>query len=199
VGASERDEEARSAWRKRVSELDPRKLVFVDECATNIGLTPLWARAPKGERAFGKAPRNRGKNTTLLSALSSEGAGPAVAVEGATTKAVFEAYVEHFLAPALEEGQEVVVLDNLQAHKGERVRLLVEARGASLVFLPSYSPDFSPIEEAFSKLKALLRRARARTREALVEALGWALETITPEDARGWFNHCGYTVADQSS
>ena len=123
-----------------------------------------------------------------------------MAVEGATTKAVFEAYVEHFLAPALEEGQEVVVLENLQAHKGERVRLLVEARGASLVFVPSYSPEFSPIEEALSKLKALLRRAGARTREALVvEALGWALETITLEDARGWFNHCGYTVADQSS
>ena len=133
MGASERDEEARSAWRERVSELDPRKLVFVDECGTNIGLTPLRARAPKGERAFGKAPRNRGKNTTLLAALSSEGAGPAVAVEGATTKAVFEAYVEHFLAPVLEEGQ-VVVLDNLSAHKGERVRLLVQARGASLVF-----------------------------------------------------------------
>ncbi len=93
----------------------------------------------------------------------------------------------------------MVVLDNLQAHKGERVRLLVQARGASLVFLPSYSPDFSPIEEAFSKLKALLRGAGARTREALVEALGWALEAITPEDARGWFNHCGYTVTDQPS
>ena len=126
-----------------MSEFDPRKLVFVDECGTNIGLTPLRARAPKGKRAFGKAPRNRGKNTTLLASLSAEeGMGPAMAVEGATTTAVFEAYVEHFLAPALKEGQ-IVVLDNLNAHKGERVRRLVEARGACLLFLPSYSPDFS--------------------------------------------------------
>lgn len=128
----------------------------MDECGTNIGLTPLQSRAPKGERAFGKAPRNRGKNTTLLASMGAERMGPAMAVEGATTTVVFEAYVEHFLAPALKEGQ-IVVLDNLNAHKGERVRRLVEARGARLVFLPSYSPDFSPIEEAFSKLKALLR------------------------------------------
>ncbi len=171
--------------------------MFVDECGTNTGLSPLRARAPKGERAFGKAPRNRGKNTTLLAALSSEGMGPAMAVEGATTGAVFETYVEHFLAPKLEEGQ-VVVLDNLNAHKGERVRRLVEARGASLLFLPPYSPDFSPIEEAFSKLKALLRQAKARTKEALVEAIGQALDAIVPEDARGWFGHCGYAVAAQS-
>ena len=182
-----------------MSEFDPRKLVFVDECGTNIGLTPLRSRAPKGKRAFGKAPRNRGKNTTLLASLSAEeGMGPAMAVEGATTTAVFEAYVEHFLAPALKEGQ-VVVLDNLNAHKGERVRRLVEARGACLLFLPSYSPDFSPIEEAFSKLKALLRRAEARTKEALVEAIGRALDTITSEEARGWFDHCGYTDTGQAS
>ena len=165
----------------------------------NIGLTPLRARAPKGERAFGKAPRNRGKNTTLLAALwAEEGMGAAMAVEGATTTAVFEAYVEHFLAPALKEGQ-VVVVDNLNAHKGERVRRLVEARGARLLFLPSYSPDFSPIEEAFSKLKALLRRVRARTKETLIEAIGRALDTITSEDARGWFGHCGYALTDQAS
>lgn len=198
LGASERDEQARSAWREQVGRLDSERLVFVvDECGTNIGLSPLRARAPKGERALGKAPRNRGKNTTLLAALSSEGIGPAMAVEGATTAAMFEAYVEHFLAAKLEEGQ-VLVLDNLNAHKGERVRRLVEARGASLLFLPPYSPDFSPIEEAFSKLKALLRWAKARTKEALVEAIGKALDAITPEDARGWFGHCGYAVADQS-
>jgi transposase len=162
----------------------------VDECGTNIGLTPLRSRAPKGERAFGKAPRNRGKNTTLLASVGAEGMGPAMAVEGTTTTAVFEAYVEHFLAPALKEGQ-IVVLDNLNAHKGERVRRLVEARGAHLVFLPSYSPDFSPIEEAFSKLKALLRRVGARTKETLIEAIGRALDTITFEDTRGWFEHCG--------
>jgi transposase len=146
---------------------------------------------------LGKAPRNRGKNTTLLASMTSSGMGPCVAVEGSTIGAVFEAYVERFLAPELAEGQ-VVVMDNLNAHKGDRVRELVEARGASLLFLPSYSPDFSPIEEAFSKLKTILRRIAARTKGALVEAIGKALDAITSQDARGWFGHCGYAV-DQPS
>ena len=120
-----------------------------------------------------------------------------MAVEGATTAAVFEAYVEKVLVPTLRPGQEVVVMDNLNAHKGERVRELVEARGCEVLFLPSYSPDFSPIEEAFSKLKALLRRARARTKEALVEAIGRALDAVRAEDAKGWFAHCGYPLGAQ--
>ena len=161
MAASERDDEARAAWRERVARLDPSALVFVDECGSDVGLKPLRARAPRGERAYGEAPRNRGRNTTLLASVGAEGMGPCVAVEGATTGAVFEAYVERALAPALRPGQ-VVVLDNLNAHKGERVRELVEGRGCELLFLPAYSPDFSPIEEAFSKLKALLRRAQAR-------------------------------------
>jgi transposase len=194
VGATERDEQARAAWRERVARLDPSRLVFVDECGTNTGLTPLRARAPKGERAYGKAPRNRGKNTTLLASMTTGGMGPCTAVEGATTARVFEAYVEQVLAPALSPGQ-VIVLDNLGAHKGQRVRESIERRGCELLFLPAYSPDFSPIEEAFSKLKALLRRAKARTREALIEAVGQALGVLTPEDARGWFDHCGYAVA----
>ena len=168
--------------------------MFVDECGSNIGLAPLRARAPKGERAFGKAPRNRGKNTTLLASMGAGGMGPSLAVEGGTTKEVFEAYVELVLAPSLWSGQ-TIVMDNLSAHKGDKVRELVEARGCEVLYLPSYSPDFSPIEEAFSKLKALLRRAQARTKETLVAAIGLALDAITPEDARGWFGHCGYTVA----
>jgi transposase len=194
VGASERDEEARSSWHERARLLDPGRLVFVDECGTNIGLAPLRARAPKGERAVGKAPRNRGKNTTLLASMGPGWMGPCLTVEGGTTAMVFEAYVERVLAPSLSPGQ-VVVLDNLSAHKGDRVRELVEGRGAELLFLPSYSPDFSPIEEAFSKLKALLRREKARTKEALLEAIGRALDAITPEDVKGWFGHCGYAVA----
>jgi transposase len=197
VGATERDEEARSAWRGRVSKkLDPSKLVFVDECGTNIGLAPLRARAPRGERAFGKSPRNRGKNTTLLASMTIRGMGPCLAVEGATSGAVFEAYIERVLAPALRPGQ-VIVLDNLGAHKGERIRELVEARGCELLFLPAYSPDFSPIEEAFSKVKALLRREEARTREALVEAIGRALDAVSGRDAQGWFAHCGYPLWGQ--
>ena len=192
VAASERDDGARARWRERVAGIDPGRLVFVDECGSNVGLAPLRARAPRGERAFGRAPRNRGKNTTLLASMGAEGMGPCAAVEGATTSAVFEAYVEQVLAPALSPGQ-VVVLDNLSAHKGERVRELVGARGCELLFLPAYSPDLSPIEEAFSKLKALLRREKARTKEALLEALGRALDAIDERDARGWFAHCGYT------
>jgi transposase len=199
AGAAERDEEARTHWRERVRLLDdPSRLVFVDECGTkDVGLAPLRARAPRGERAFGKAPRNRGKNTTLLASMGLRGMGPCLAVEGATTKAVFEAYVERALAPSLSPGQ-VVVLDNLQAHKGERARRAVEQRGAELVFLPSYSPDLSPIEEALGKVKALLRREKARTKGALVvEAIGRALDAVMSEDARGWFGHCGYPLQGQ--
>jgi transposase len=171
-------------------------LVFVDECGTHTSMTRLRARAPKGERAYGKVPRNRGKNTTLLASMTSEGMGPCMAVVGSTTKAVFEAYVERALAPSLRPGQ-VVVMDNLGAHRGERVRALVEARGCELLYLPPYSPDFSPIEEAFSKLKTLLRKAKARTRVALLEAIGRALSAITPQDAVGYFGHCGYPLDAQ--
>ncbi len=191
LGASERDERARAAWRERVERLDPERLVFVDECGSNVGLAPLRARAPKGKRAFGKAPRNRGKNTTLLASMGAGGMGPSLAVEGGTTKAVFEAFVGSVLAPSLSPGQ-VVVMDNLSAHKGDRVRELVEERGCEVLFVPCYSPDFSPIEEAFSKLKALQRREKAGTKEALEEAIGRALDAITPVDTCGWFAHCGY-------
>ena len=135
----------------------------MDECGTHTSVARLRARAPKGERAYGRVPRNRGRNTTLLASMGAGGVGPCLAVEGATTKkkAVFEACVERALLPSLLPGQ-VVVLDNLAAHEGERVRELVEGRGCELLFLPPYSPDFSPIEEAFSKLKAPLRRAKAQ-------------------------------------
>jgi transposase len=123
--------------------------------------------------------------------MSLEGMGPCLAVEGPTTKAVFETYVERVLAPSLRPAQ-VVVMDNLSSHKGSRVRELVEARGCELLYLPAYSPDLNPIEEAFSKLKALLRRAGARTREALMEAMGQALDAVTADDARGYFEHRGY-------
>ncbi len=170
----------------------------MDECGAHTSMTRLYARAPRGERAYGKVPRNRGPNTTLLASMTRRGMGPCLAVEGPTTKAVFEAYVEQVLAPSLRPGQ-VVILDNLGAHKGERVRELIEGRGCSLLFLPPYSPDFSPIEEAFSKIKALLRKAAVRVRGALVEAIGRAISAVTPEDALGFFSHCGYLPAAQPS
>jgi transposase len=171
--------------------------VFVDECSTNIALTGLYARAPKGERAYGQAPRNWGKNVTLICSLSTEGIGAAMSVEGSTDAVVFETYVERLLAPTLKAG-EIVVMDNLQVHKSTRVRKLVEARGAEVLFLPPYSPDFSPIEETFSKVKGILRKVGARTSEALVEATGHALDAVSRRDALGWFGHCGYDVAHHS-
>jgi transposase len=170
--------------------------VFVDECGTNIALTRLYARAPRGERAFGKVPRNWGKNLTLIAAMSAEGMGATMSVEGATDGAAFEAYVRHFLVPTLKEGQ-VTIMDNLQVHKSKKIRKLVQSMGASVLFLQPYSPDFSPIEEAFSKIKAILRRIEARTQQTLVEAIGQALDAVTHRDALGWFAHCGYRLTDQ--
>jgi transposase len=177
-------------------ELDARSLVFVDEMGTNSALSPVYGWAKKGERAHCSVPRNRGKNTTVLSSMSVEGMGPSLAVEGATDTKVFETYVERVPAPTPREGR-VVVMDNLSAHKGERVRELIEGRGCELLYLPSYSPDLNPIEEAFSKIKGLLRKAEARSREALLEAIGTALSAITDQDTRGFFEHCGYRAPVQ--
>ena len=141
-------------------------------------------------------PRNRGKNTTLLASMSVQGMGSSLAVEGATTAAVFETYVERVLAPTLRKGQ-VVVMDNLSAHKGEKVRELIEGRGCELLYLPSYSPELNPIEEAFSKIKGLMRKAEARSREALLEALGAAISALSAQEARGFFEHCGYRAMVQ--
>jgi transposase len=194
----ERDEWLRVAWRVVVAEeIDARSLVFVDEMGTNISLSPLYGWAKKGERAYCSVPRNRGKNTTLLSSMSVEGMGPSLAVEGATNREVFETYVEQVLAPTLRRGQ-VVVMDNLTAHKGERVRELIERQGCELLYLPPYSPDFNPIEEAFAKIKSFMRKAEARSREALLEAMGTAISALSAQDARGFFEHCGYRMSVQS-
>ena len=170
--------------------------VLKDEMGTNTSLSPLHGWAKKGERTYCSVPRNRGKNTTLHSSMSMEGMGPSLAVEGATNSQVFETYVERVLAPTLRRGQ-VVVMDNLSAHKGERIRELIEKRGCKLLYLPPYSPDFNPIEEAFSKIKGLIRKAEARSREALLEAIGVAISALSAKDARGFFEHCGYRVAVQ--
>ena len=129
--------------------------------------------------------------------MSVEGMGPSLAVEGGTTARVFETYIERVLAPTLRSRGQVVVMDNLSAHKGERVRELIEGRGCELVYLPSYSPDFNPIEEAFSKIKGLLRKVEARSREALLEAIGAAISALSARDARGFFEHCGYRAMVQ--
>ena len=197
VGATERDEFLRAAWRVLVAgRIEANRFVFVDECSTNTSLRPLYAWSRRGERAPCSTPRNWGKNVTLLSSMTLWGMGPSVAVEGATTRTVFEAYLEEVLCPSLSPRQ-IVVMDNLSAHKGGRVRELVEGAGCEVVYLPPYSPDLNPIERAFSKTKALLREAGARTREALIGAMSEALSAVTARDAAGFFRHSGYSTPAQ--
>jgi transposase len=172
-------------------------LVFVDECGAHRALTPRSSRAPRGARAVGAAPRNRGRVTTLLASLSLAGMGAAMTIAGGTDQAAFEAYVEQGVAPTLRPGQ-IVIMDNVGAHQSDTARRAIEARGCRVLFLPPYSPDFSPIEEAFSKIKASLRRAGARTQAELEAAIGEALRLVTTSDARGWFTHCGYPVPAHS-
>lgn len=187
----------RTAWRVLVAGgVDAGRFVFVDEMGANVSLCPLYAWSRRGQRAHAKAPRNWGKNVTLLASMGSGGVGPCLAVEGPTTRGVFEAYLEQVLCPSLRPGQ-IVVVDNLSAHKGGRVREIVEGAGCELLYLPPYSPDLNPIEQAFSKVKGLLRRAEARTRERLIGAMGRALDAVTARDARGFFAHCGYRTMDQ--
>jgi transposase len=197
VGASERDEFLRAAWRALVGgSLDARRFVFVDEMGTNTSLCVLYGWARRGHRACFRVPRNWGANVTLLSSMTHSGMGPSLAVEGPTTREVFEAYLEKILAPELLPGQ-IVVMDNLSSHKGSQLRELVEGRGCELLYLPPYSPDLNPIEEAFAKTKALLRRVGARTREALIEAIGQALDEVTASDVLGFFEHRGYRLLAQ--
>ena len=163
----------------------------MDEMGTNTSLSPRYAYSLKDSRAAAKVPRNRGVNTTLLASMSLKGMGPCLAVEGTTTATGFEAYVEQALAPNLRRGQ-IVVVDNLGVHKGARVRELIGEQDCQLLYLPPYSsPDFNPIEEAFSK-KGALRKAGAQTREALIEALGVAISAVSARDAGGFFEHDGY-------
>jgi hypothetical protein len=179
-----------------VARLDPTTVVFVDESGTNTAMTRRRARAPRGERALGYVPRNHGPNITLFAALTPQGMGPALAMEGGADGVAFGRYVRELLVPSLRPGQ-VVILDQLNVHKGAAIREAIEAAGCRLLLVPAYSPDFNPIEQAFAKIKAHLRAAAARTFDDLVVAIGTALDTVTPADARGFFVHCGYYLPGQ--
>lgn len=174
------------------------QIVSVDESGSNEAMTPRYGWAPRGARAVDLAPRKRGANTTILTALTPQGLLEPMTVEGGTTIEVFSSFLEHWLCPALRPGQ-TVLLDNLRAHKNRAVIEKIEATGARVVFLPRYSPDLQPIEGVFAKLKEFLRHERARTQEALQHAIAKGLATITPKDARGFFKHCGYPLDPQSS
>lgn len=198
LAASERDEAARATWREQVAQLDPQQLVFVDESGTHTSLTRLYGWAPHDQRATGSVPRNHGKNTTLVAALTPDGLQAPWAIEGAMDTAAFERYVEEVLGPTLRPGQ-IVVLDNLSVHKADSIRQAIERRGCQLLFLPPYSPDFTPIEQAFSKVKAILRGLGARVRDALLDAIRLAVDAVVRDDAVAWFAHAGYTLPGQNS
>jgi transposase len=159
-------------------------------------MTRAYSRAPVGVRALDAVPKNWGDNITVTAALTLDGIVAPMMLHGAMTGRAFEAYVEQCLAPELGPG-DVVVLDNLNAHKAPRIRELIESAGALVQYLPGYSPDFNPIEYAWSKLKSLLRKAGARTLRKLSRALRAALLAITKDDSHGWFSHCGYRVPCQ--
>jgi transposase len=156
-------------------------------------MTRLWGRAMRGQRITEATPQGHWKVLTILGAISLRGVVAAMTIESATDGDVFRVYLEQVLCPKLQPG-DLVVMDNLSAHKVKGVRELIEASGAELVYLPPYSPDFNPIEKAWAKLKQLLRAAKARTTEVLEKAVAEALQTITAENAAAWFRHCGYGI-----
>jgi transposase len=178
----------------KVAGIALRRYKFIDESGFNIAMTPLYGRAARGKRAIGSVPQNYGENLTLLGALSLLGLQAPMTVDGAVDGLVFEAYVQQVLCPSLEEG-DVVVMDNLSAHKVKGIVEAIEAKGAKVIYLPPYSPDWNPIELCWSKLKSAIRGIEARTRESLEKAIGKVIKTISESDALGWFAHCGYQVS----
>jgi transposase len=185
----------REDWRESQPDLDARRLIFIDETWAKTNMTRLRGRAPVGERLVAKVPHGHWKTTSLIAALGVGGMRCATVVDGAINRDVFDAFVEQVLVHELRPG-DVVILDNLSSHKSERARRLIQARGATLEFLPPYSPDLNPIEMVFAKVKQLLRTLGCRTREALWTAMQSVLNAVTPSDAANCFRHCGYTLRE---
>jgi transposase len=179
----------RRSFRKQVQRIDPQRLVFVDETGLTTAMSPTHAWAPRGQRAVGSAP-GAWESITLIVGLRADGVSAPLAFRGSTDAPAFESYVEQMLAPQLRAG-DVVVWDNLAPHQVSTAKAAVERMGATLLFLPPYSPDFTPIEGMFSKVKMYLRRVAARTEQAVYTALGDALRRVTPQDITGWFRHAG--------
>jgi transposase len=195
--ASARDtprvQHARQDYRRRITTLDLRRLKFVDESSVNLAMTRLYGRAPTGERGLGSVPQNYGPNVTMLGSLGAQGLQAVMTVDGATDAEVFRTSVKQGLGPTLTPG-DMVVMDNLQAHKAVGVQQAMARRGARLLYLPPYSPDLSPIEHGWSKVKTALRQVKARTRAVLDAAIAEAMVTVSHTDAWGWFKHCGYPL-----
>jgi len=181
----------RQAWCRRVAPIDPARFVFLDEVGSHTAMTRLYGRSLRGQRLVGNVPQAHWRMTTLISAIRDDGVTAPLVFEGATDEAAFGAYVRQVLIPALRPG-DIVVLDNLAAHRVASIARAIRRAGAGVWYLPPYSPDFNPIEKIWAKLKAYLRRAEARTTEALWQAIGQALRTVTAQDCRNSFEHCGY-------
>ncbi len=195
--AREADEEERRAFCEQVAAIDTgaRRLIFVDETGCNLNLVRRYGRAPRGVRLVDRTvPRNTPPNRSLVGAMSREGLLTSMEVEGSMDGDAFFVFLEHCLGPHLHAG-DVVLMDNLSTHKSKRMVALIQAHGAEVLFLPRYSPDFNPIEGAWSKLKSYLRKVAARTPKALDRALAHGLARITATNARGWFRHAGYKTA----
>jgi transposase len=191
---SEADQVARAAFAEKQAPLPAPRLVFVDEFAIHTAMTRTHARAPRGQRAEVREPSHYGQSTSVIGALSLRGVLAPMTIEGTVNRQVFDVYVEHFLVPELRRG-DIVFLDNVKFHYSESAVSLIQAAGASVQYLPAYSPDFDPIEECISKLKAILCKLKARTKRKLGNVLRYAIEQVTLEDIRGWFTHCGYTYS----
>jgi transposase len=181
----------RATFRGRVARLDPDRLVFLDETGLNTAMARLYGRAPRGQRLVESVPEGTWETTTLVSAIRRDGVVGSLALPGATDEMVFRTYLDQVLVPALRPG-DIVVLDNLTAHRVGAVARRLRQAGVGVWYLPPYSPDFNPIEKIWAKVKALVRKAKARTTEALWEAIARALEAVTPQDCQGCFAFCGY-------
>lgn len=192
---TQRVKDLRFAHRLWSFTIDPRNLVFIDETGMHLGFTRLYGRAPRGERLYdSEAPGNPGQNISLIGGMSLDGLIATFSVVGSVNTDVFLFYIQEILIPQLWVGA-IVLMDNLPVHHAQVIREALEAAGAKLVFLPPYSPDLSPIELCWSKLKQLLRSAKARTREALDQALTRIInDSISDDDALGWFAHCGLCI-----
>jgi transposase len=191
--ARERDEEARAAWREAILKLVPDRLVFLDETSGWVGMTRLYARILGGERIYDTAPKKRKGKVSLLAAITSQGmkAEACLVHEGSVDTAAFLSYIEHVLLPTLETGQ-IVIMDNFTIHHNAKVQTLIQSKGCTVFYLPTYSPDFNPIEHLFAKLKAFIRKLRPETVPDLIKTFEDAVLSIVPDNAKNAFIHCGY-------
>ena len=181
----------REAWFDKQLDFDPERLVFLDECGTNTKMARLYGRSRRGQRCRSPIPHGHWKTTTLVAALTVEGIVAPMVLDGAMDGEMFKAYIARILAPVLRPG-DIVIWDNLPAHRVGGVADIIEKAGAQILRLPPYSPDFNPIEKAFSQIKAHLKKAAARTKETLDQAIAAAIDLVEPQHARNYFTSCGY-------